>query len=141
MIGTTRTGFTATMTFIGIVFAVSCATNPVSGKKELALVSESQEIAIGRQGAAEVTETIGLYPDVGLQAYVWRIGQGVASKTERPTLPWDYRIVDDASVNAFALPGGFIFITRGLLAHMTNEAELASVLGHESGHVLSLIHI
>jgi predicted Zn-dependent protease len=135
MIGTPRKGLAITMTFIGVVFAVSCATNPVSGKNELALVSESEEIAMGRQGAADVTATIGLYPDVGLQAYVWRVGQGVASKTERPSLPWDYRIVDDASVNAFALPGGFIFVTRGLLAHMTNEAELASVLGHESGHV------
>jgi predicted Zn-dependent protease len=135
MIGKTRKGFIATMTFIGIVFAVSCATNPVSGKKELVLVSESDEIAMGRQGAAEVTATVGLYPDVGLQAYVSRIGQGLASKTERPQLAWEYHIVDDASVNAFALPGGFIFITRGLLTHMTNEAELASVLGHESGHV------
>ena len=135
MIGTSRKGLTGTMTFIGLVFAVSCATNPVSGKKELALVSESSEIEMGRQGAAEVAATIGLYPDVGLQAYVAHIGQGLASKTERPQLPWEYHIVDDASVNAFALPGGFIFITRGLLTHMTNEAELASVLGHESGHV------
>jgi predicted Zn-dependent protease len=135
MIGTPRQGLTIGMMFVGIVFAASCATNPVSGKKELALVSESDEIAMGRQGAADVTATVGLYPDVGLQAYVWRVGQGVASKTERAALPWDYKIVDDASVNAFALPGGFIFITRGLLAHMTNEAELASVLGHESGHV------
>ena len=102
MIGTARKGLTVTMTFIGLVFAVSCATNPVSGKKELALVSESSEIEMGRQGAAEVTATIGLYPDVGLQAYVWRIGRGVASKTERPTVPWDFHIVDDASVNAFA---------------------------------------
>lgn len=135
MLRATRRGLTATMTFIGLTFAVSCATNPVSGKKELALVSESDEIAMGRQGAADVAATIGVYSDVGLQAYVWRIGQGIASKTERPALPWDYKIVDDASVNAFALPGGFIFITRGLLSHMTNEAELASVLGHESGHV------
>ena len=108
MVRTTRRVFTVAMTFIGIVFAVSCATNPVSGKKELALVSESQEIEMGRQGAADVSATVGLYPDVGLQAYVWRIGQGVASKTERPSLPWDYHVVDDASVNAFALPGGFI---------------------------------
>ena len=122
MIGTSRKGLTVTMTFIGLVFAVSCATNPVSGKKELALVSESSEIEMGRQGAAEVAATIGLYPDVGLQAYVAHIGQGLASKTERPQLPWEYHIVDDASVNAFALPGGFIFITRGLLTHMTNEA-------------------
>ena len=112
-----------------------CATNPVTGKRELALVSESQEIAMGRQGAADVTAGIGLYPDIGLQAYVNRIGQELAAKTERPQLAWEYHVLDDAAVNAFALPGGFIFLTRGLLTHMTNEAELASVLGHESGHV------
>ena len=78
MIGTTRKGLTATMTFIWLVFAVSCATNPVSGKKERALVSESSEIEMGRQGAAEVTATVGLYFDIGLQAYVGRLGQGLA---------------------------------------------------------------
>lgn len=81
---TSRKGLTVTMTFIGLVFAVSCATNPVSGKKELALVSESSEIEMGRQGAAEVTATIGPYPDVGLQAYVWRIGQESPRKPSAP---------------------------------------------------------
>jgi predicted Zn-dependent protease len=115
--------------------ALACATNPVTGKRELALVSESQEIEMGRQGAAEVTAAIGLYPNATLQGYVNRIGHALAAKTERPGLPWQFQVVDDASINAFALPGGFIFVTRGLLAHMTTEAELASVLGHESGHV------
>jgi len=119
----------------GITTALSCATNPVTGKRELALVSEAQEIEMGRQGAAEVTAAIGLYPNATLQGYVNRIGHALAATTERPGLPWEYQVLDDASVNAFALPGGFIFVTRGLLAHMTNEAELASVLGHESGHV------
>ena len=119
----------------GITTAIACATNPVTGKRELALVSESQEIEMGRQGAAEVTAAIGLYPNATLQGYVNRIGLALAATTERPGLPWEFQVVDDASINAFALPGGFIFVTRGLLAHMTNEAELASVLGHESGHV------
>lgn len=119
----------------GIVGALGCATNPVTGKRELALVSEAQEIEMGRQGAAEVTTAIGLYPNATLQAYVNRIGHALAATTERPGLPWEFQVVDDASINAFALPGGFIFVTRGLLSHMTNEAELASVLGHESGHV------
>jgi len=120
---------------LALVLVAGCATNPVTGKRELALISESQEIAMGRQGAADVTASIGLYPDDALQAYVARIGQTVAAKTERPQLAWEYHVVDDAAVNAFALPGGFIFVTRGLLSQMTNEAELASVLGHESGHV------
>jgi predicted Zn-dependent protease len=115
--------------------ALSCATNPVTGKREIALISESQEIEMGRQGAAEVSASIGLYPNATLQAYVNRIGHSLAARTERPGLPWEFQVVDDASINAFALPGGFIFVTRGLLAHMTTEAELASVLGHEAGHV------
>ena len=120
---------------LGALLVTGCATNPVSGKRELALVSESQEIAMGRDGAAAVTAAIGLVPNATLQSYVNRIGQSLAAKTERPKLPWEFHVVDDASINAFALPGGFIFVTRGLLAHMTTEAELASVLGHESGHV------
>jgi predicted Zn-dependent protease len=119
----------------GVTGTLSCATNPVTGKRELTLMSESQEIEMGRQGAAEVTAAIGVYPNATLQGYVSRIGLALAATTERPGLPWAFQVVDDASINAFALPGGFIFVTRGLLAHMTNEAELASVLGHESGHV------
>jgi predicted Zn-dependent protease len=117
------------------VLLTTCATNPVSGKSELALVSESQEIEMGKQGAAEVAQTIGLYNDAAVQAYVSRVGLTLAARTERPKLPWSYQVVDDPTVNAFALPGGFIFVTRGLLTHITSEAELASVLGHESGHV------
>jgi predicted Zn-dependent protease len=112
-----------------------CAVNPVSGKNELSLVSESQEIAMGKQGAADVAQSIGLYPDAALQVYVSRLGLTVAALTERPNLPWEYHVVDDPAVNAFALPGGFIFVTRGLLTHLTNAAELVTVLGHESGHV------
>ena len=59
----------------------------------------------------------------------------MAKASERPALPWQFRVVDDPLVNAFAVPGGFIYVTRGILAHMESEAELASVLGHEIGHV------
>ena len=131
----TRLILVSALALAGMSGALACATNPVTGKKELALVSESQEVAMGRQGAAEVVAAIGLYPNAALQGYVNRIGLALAATTERPGLPWQFQVVDDASLNAFALPGGFIFVTRGLLAHMTNEAELASVLGHESGHV------
>ena len=117
------------------MLAVGCAINPVTGNRELALVSESQEIEMGRQGSADVIAAYGLVPDAALQTYVNRIGQTLAAKTERPQLAWEFHVVDDAAVNAFALPGGYIFVTRGLLTHMTNEAELASVLGHEAGHV------
>lgn len=131
----TRRLLVNSLAIAGVTATLACATNPVTGKRELALVSESQEIEMGRQGAAEVTAAIGLYPNAALQGYVSRIGLALAATTERPALPWSFQVVDDASINAFALPGGYIFVTRGLLAHMTNEAELASVLGHEAGHV------
>ena len=112
-----------------------CARNPVTGKSELALISEAQEIEMGWQGAQQVAQTIGLVNDEALQNYVHQIGAAMAAKSERPNLPWQFRVVDDAAPNAFAFPGGFIFVTRGLLSLMDSEAELASVLGHEIGHV------
>ena len=113
----------------------SCARNPVTGKNEISLISEGQEIEMGRQAAQEVAQSIGFVDDPALQAYVAGIGKRMAAKSERPNLPWEFHVVNDAAVNAFALPGGFIYVTRGLLAHMNSEAELASVLGHEIGHV------
>lgn len=112
-----------------------CATNPVTGRRELALISAEQEVAMGREGAAQVEQSIGLVDDAALQQYVHRVGTALAARSQRPDLPWSFRVVDDPTPNAFALPGGFIFVTRGLLALMENEAELAGVLGHEIGHV------
>jgi predicted Zn-dependent protease len=99
------------------------------------LVSQDQEIAMGKQAAAEVPAAYGLYGDDALRSYVAGIGHRLAKVSERPELPWSFEVVDDASVNAFALPGGFIYVTRGLLSHLDSEAELAMVLGHEIGHV------
>ena len=113
----------------------SCARNPVTGKSQLSLVSESQEIEMGKQGAQEVAQTIGLYDNANAQAYVAEIGKPIAAASERPNLPWEFHVVDDASVNAFALPGGFIYVTRGLMATVNDEAEFATVIGHEIGHV------
>ena len=118
-----------------LVVAAACATNPVTGRKELALISESQEIEMGQQAAVEVRQSSGVVPDTALQAYVRTIGLKLAKASERPNLPWSFDVVDDPAVNAFALPGGSIFITRGILSYMQNEAELATVLGHEIGHV------
>ena len=113
----------------------ACATNPVTGKKQLSLVSESQEIAMGQEADKEVAAAYGLYPDDRLQQYVHALGTRIAAKTERPNLPWTFRVVDDAAVNAFATPGGFVYVTRGILTYLNSEAELATVLGHEIGHV------
>jgi predicted Zn-dependent protease len=112
-----------------------CATNPVTGQRQISLVSESQEIQMGQQGAQEVEQSIGLVDNASLQQYVQRVGASLAAVSERPELPWKFGVVNDPTPNAFALPGGFIFVTRGLLPLMQNEAELATVLGHETGHV------
>lgn len=90
---------------------------------------------MGQQADKEVAAAIGLYEDADLQAYVRRIGDEMAARSERPTLPWTFRLVDDPAVNAFALPGGYVYVTRGLMSYMTSEAELASVMGHEIGHI------
>jgi predicted Zn-dependent protease len=117
------------------VATVACATNPVSGKSELSLVSESQEIPIGQQEAQRTVQSIGEYNNPAAQALVRQIGMRMAKESERPNLPWAFYLLDDETVNAFALPGGFIFITRGIMTYMNDEAELASVIGHEIGHV------
>ena len=113
----------------------SCARNPVTGKSELALISESQEIQMGQEASKEVAQSIGLYKDEAVQSYFADLGKRMAAKSERPKLPWEFHVVDDASVNAFAIPGGFIYVTRGLMTSINDEAELATVLGHEIGHV------
>jgi predicted Zn-dependent protease len=118
-----------------VILAVSCAINPATGRRHISLIGEQQELAIGREEDKRVVQTIGLYGGPELQAYVQRVGTRLAAKSERPDLPWTFRVVDDASVNAFALPGGYIYVTRGIMAHLNSEAELAAVLGHEIGHV------
>src|SRR6266487_1431059 len=117
------------------VGAAACATNPATGSRQLMLISESQEIAMGRDYDQEVTASIGLYPDTALQRWIQQFGARLAATSERPNLPWSFRVVDDPVVNAFALPGGYIYVTRGILAHLNSEAELGGVVGHEIGHV------
>ena len=114
---------------------LGCARNPVTGKSELSLVSEAQEIQMGQEGAKEVAQTIGFYNDAKVQSYVAEIGKRMAAESERPNLPWEFHVVDDAAVNAFAIPGGFIYVTRGLMSSINTEAELATVVGHEIAHV------
>ncbi len=120
---------------LALVTGIGCATNPATGKKQLSFISEESEIELGRKSHEEVLAAFGDYEDDELEAYVRRVGEELAATSERPGLPWSFEVLDDASVNAMALPGGFIYVTRGILAHMNSEAELAGVLGHEIGHV------
>ena len=131
----TTTSFVRPLMVAVALASLACATNPVTGQRQLSLVSESQEIQIGRDAARDAESSLGLVNDQGLQTYVKRVGTQMAAKSERPNLPWNFGVVDDPTPNAFALPGGFIYVTRGLMSLMESEAELASVLGHEIGHV------
>jgi len=124
------------LSFAAVVLVVlSCARNPVTGRNQFVLMSEEQELAMGKEYAQQILQQMAPYPDPELQQYVARIGMQLAKKSERPDIPWQFHVIDDPTVNAFALPGGPVFITRGILSHMNSEAELAGVLGHEIGHV------
>jgi predicted Zn-dependent protease len=116
-------------------FMTGCATNPVTGKKELSFVSEAQEIAAGQESRAATQAEYGFYVDVAWGTKVESLGKLLAAGSHRPDLPWEFHVVDDAAVNAFAAPGGFVYITRGILPYFNSEAELAGVLGHEIGHI------
>jgi predicted Zn-dependent protease len=107
----------------------------------LADTSEQEEIQIGRQLAGNLLGAAPLVRDEALQRYVNRVGRWVASQSTRPELKWHFGVLDTDSPNAFALPGGYVFVTRGLLRALGNEAELAAVLGHEIGHVQEKHHL
>src|SRR3989304_2911885 len=112
-----------------------CAVNPVSGKQDIVLMSEEQELALGRKTNQQVLQQYGVYDDQELNAYVKNIGEKLAAQSHRRDLVYRFTVVDSKEVNAFALPGGYIYITRGLLAYLNSEAELAAVPGAERGHV------
>lgn len=119
----------------GLMLVSGCAVNPATGQRQFSLISESREIAMGREADRSISVSLGLYESEELQEFVRGLGNALAQVSERPRLPWSFKVVDDPTVNAFALPGGFIYVTRGILAHLNSEAELAGVLGHEIGHV------
>ena len=115
----------------------ACAVNPVSGESELNFMSESREIALGNALREQANQQFNAQPadDPGLSAYVSEIGQKLAGASHRPRLTWHFKVVNSSQVNAFAMPGGNIFITRGILLNLYSEDALASILGHEIGHV------
>jgi predicted Zn-dependent protease len=116
-------------------WSFGCARNPVTGKRQIVLVSESQEIAMGRESDPQVRREYGVTDNTALQQYVQTIGKKLAAVSHRANLEWHFTVVDSPVVNAFAIPGGYVYLTRGILAYLGNEAELAGVMGHEIGHV------
>ncbi|TGE28005.1 M48 family metalloprotease [Hymenobacter metallicola] len=118
-----------------LLLASACSTNPVTGKKEVMLVSKGQELAMGQQSDPAVTAQFGLYPDQKLQNFINEKGKAMGAISHRSDLTYQFRVVDSPVINAFAIPGGYVYFTRGIMAHFNNEAQFAGVLGHEIGHV------
>lgn len=114
---------------------MSCAVNPVTGKKEIMLIPEGQEIEMGKATDESIRQQFGLYQDPQLSAYVENVSRKLVPHTHRNQLAYHFAVLDTPVENAFAAPGGYIYVTRGLLAMMNSEAELATVIGHELGHV------
>lgn len=120
---------------LALLVLSACARNPVTGKKQFNLMSENQEIAMGKQSDPSVVAQFGLYENEDMQAFLNQKGQQMAKVSHRPDLQFEFKLLDSPVVNAFALPGGYVYFTRGIMAHFNNEAQFAGVLGHEIGHV------
>jgi len=114
---------------------VSCAPNPVTGEQQLMLLSEADEVRLGQKTDQEIVRTYNMYADPALDQYVNRLGRRLASVSHRPQLAYHFKVLDTPVVNAFAVPGGYVYLTRGILSYLNDEAELAGVMGHEIGHI------
>jgi len=123
------------LSLILLLTLCACSVNPATGKQDFVMMSENQEIAMGKNYHAQVLQQYPLYEDKAIQEYVQKIGDSLSSKSHRPNLFYRFTVLDSPDINAFALPGGYIYINRGLMAYLSSEEELAAVLGHEIGHV------
>ena len=124
---------TGALLFLGLLSG--CAQNPVTGGQDFVMFSKNKELEKGRTYHPQIVKEYGLYEDEALQRYVQDIGQRLAAVSHRDDLVYRFTVLDSPVINAFALPGGYIYITRGLMSYLNSEAELAAVLGHEIGHV------
>ena len=113
----------------------SCAVNPATGGANLVLMSESREKEVGAEEHAKVLASQPVYQDEALLAYVTEVGNRVAAASHRPDLEYTYTIIDSPAINAMALPGGYVYVNRGLLTFINTEAQLAAVIAHEIGHI------
>ncbi|WP_066152065.1 M48 family metalloprotease [Hydrogenophaga pseudoflava] len=128
----------ASALLLAATLLAGCGTtvvNPVTGQSERTVMDERTELAEGKKAHDEVLKEYGVYKDERLQAYVNEVGQKLAKQSHRANIPWTFTVLDSPEINAFALPGGYVYITRGILAYMESEADMAGVIGHEIGHV------
>jgi len=120
---------------VAVLSIVACSKNPVTGKKDFSLINKDQELAMGAQAHRSIMRQKRPLNNPKIQAYVNNLGQQLARQSHRKDIKYTFTVLDDPSVNAFALPGGYIYITTGIMAYLNSEGELAGVLGHEIGHV------
>ncbi|HBA35907.1 MAG TPA: hypothetical protein DCZ12_17415 [Gammaproteobacteria bacterium] len=125
----------ASLGLLAVFLVQACAVNPVTGRQDFVMMSEAQEIELGQAYHREILKQYARYDDEALQSYVNAVGQRLAKESHRGDLKFHFTVLDSPDVNAFALPGGYVYITRGIMAYLNSEAELAGVLGHEIGHV------
>jgi len=118
-----------------IFFTNSCVVNPVTGKRQIVLMTEAQEIEMGKDADPQIVAQYGLYENKVLQDFITQKGKSMAAISHRPNLNYEFKVLDSDILNAFAVPGGYVYFTRGIMAHFNNEAEFAGVLGHEIGHI------
>ena len=123
------------ISFSFLSLIISCSVNPATGERDFVLMSEDAELEMGRKYYSQILQSQALYQDPKIQSYVQSIGDSLAELSHRSNLIYRFTVLDSPDVNAFALPGGYIFINRGLMAYLSSEEELAAVLGHEIGHV------
>ena len=120
------------------ILLTACGTtmvNPVTGQAERTVMDESAEVSEGAKAHQSVLQDYGVYNNKAVQAYVNDLGQRLAAQSHRQQLKWHFTVLDSPEINAFALPGGYVYVTRGIMAYMESEADLAGVVGHEIGHV------
>jgi len=118
-----------------LVALFACATNPATGRREITFMSREREVEIGREASQQVAEDMGIVNDPKLEAYVAAVGERVARQSPRQDVPYRFQVVDTPEPNAFALPGGYVYVSRGLLVIANSEDELTNVIGHEVAHV------
>jgi len=125
----------AALILITVSIVTACAVNPVTGKRQLMLISTGQEVALGAESDMGIVASYGLYDDEDLSSRLTTMGEQMARISHRPDLDWSFKVLDSPVINAFAVPGGYVYVTRGILPYLGSEAELAGILGHEIGHI------
>src|SRR6187402_3106768 len=131
----TRISLSSPGLLFGLLLLTGCAMNPVTGRKQFVMMTEGQEIAMGKESDPQIMAFFGSYDDPQLQKFINEKGQEMVKVSHRSKIAYEFKIVDSPVINAFATPGGYVYFTRGIMAHFNNEAEFAGVLGHEIGHI------